>query len=321
MGKKAGSRIRKARSRMRKKAIYIFLLFFLLGTVAHFSLKGWDYYLEIKRKQQELEKRRAAWAILEKEIEKERRGLNGEAAIIIKDLNTGWQILINQYEPFPSASLVKVPIMAACFYAANEGSVRLEDVLRLKKDHIVPGLGILKNTPAGAEFTVRNLIELMISESDNTATNMLIDYLGFDYLNSSFKKLGLQDTNISRRIMDLTSRDGGIENFTTASDLAYLFEEIYNERLINRYYSQMCLEFLKKQKIKDRIPAKLPGYVVAAHKTGLERSVCHDAGIVFAPQGNFLICVLVKHPYKTAALPKRFISQIGFLAYEYYRSL
>ncbi|MFH1339209.1 MAG: serine hydrolase [Candidatus Omnitrophota bacterium] len=306
---------------MRKKAIYIFFLFFLLGIVAHFSLKGYNYHLEIKRKQQELEKQRAAWAILEKEIEKECGGFNGEATIVIKNLNKGWQILINQHELFPSASLVKVPIMAACFYAANDGKIRLEDTLRLKASHVVGGLGPLKNMPVGAEFTVRKLIELMISESDNTATNVLIDYLGFDYLNSSFEKLGLKDTNISRKIMDLRSRDRGIENFTSASDLTYLFEEIYNERLINKAYSQMCLEFLRKQKINDRIPAKLPGYVAAAHKTGLERGICHDAGIVFTPQGNFLICVLVKHPDKTAALPKKFIAQIAFLTYEYYRSL
>lgn len=292
-----------------KKRVLFFCLIFFLGIFSYFSFKA---------KYPELQEHRLAWETLEKQIKKELDGFNGQAGIIIKDLDTGWRILINQNRLFPSASLVKIPIMAACFYAVEEDKVRLAETLKLKAADKSLGSGILKNVPVGREFTIKRLIELMISESDNTATNMLIKQLGFDYLNDCFKKLKLKDTNISRLMMDFKRRKEGIENFTTASDLADLLEKIYNERLIKKAYSQMCLEFLRKQNIRDRIPAKLPLSCVVAHKTGLESSICHDAGIIFSPKRDLLIVVLTKHGNKTARLAKSFIAKIAFLAYNYY---
>ena len=79
---------------------------------------------------------------------------------------------------------------------------------------------------------------------------------------------------------------------------------------------------LGQQKVNDRIPRNLPKEGIAiAHKTGLERHVCHDVGIVYTPKGNFLICVLVKHENKLAKPAKKFISDIALLTYNYYQSL
>jgi len=291
-----------------KKRILFFCL--ILSILLYSSFRVWNN-LQVKRK--------IAWETLKGEIKKELDSFPGEAAILIKDLKRGNQISINQYHLFPSASLAKIPIMAACFYAVRDGKIELAEALRLEPPQRVSGSGNLKNSSPGAEFSVQKLIELMISESDNTATNMLIERLGFDYLNDCFKKLGLKNTNILRRMMDFESRKEGKENFTTVSDLAFLLEEIYHHRLINRRYSQMCLEFLKKQKIRDRIPAKLPEYTTVAHKTGLEKGLCHDAGIIFTPKGDFLICVLTKHRAKTAKLAKGFIAQIALDTYNCYQ--
>lgn len=303
---------------MKKKIISLCLIFFF-GFLAYFSFKGWSNYFEIKRKRLELERRKTSWKILENDIKKELNSFKGRAGIIVKDLSTGWEILINQDSLFRSGSLVKIPIMAVCFSAVNEDKLKLNETLTLKATHKVLGSGRLKDTPPGTELTIAELIELMIQDSDNTATNMLIERLGFGYLNDCFKKLSLKDTNISRRMMDFKSRKEGKENFTSASDLAYLLEEIYNERLIKKIYSQMCLEFLKGQKIRDRIPAKLPKYTVVAHKTGLERGICHDAGIVFGPKGDFLIVVLTRHTHKSAKLAKAFIREIASRTYNYYQ--
>lgn len=304
-----------------RKTIYsVLLVVFLLGATAYFSFKAWEEYTEVKRKQRGLERQRIIWKALEEDIKKQLSNFSGTAGIVIKDLGTGRQILINTDEPFASASLVKIPIMLACFYAANEGKISLDEKLTLKATDRVPGLGTLKYAPAGAKFTVEKLIELMIVESDNTAANVLIDRLGFAYLNNCFKKLGLKNTNISRKIMDFKERKEGRENFTTSSDTAFLLEGVYNHRLINETYSRMGLELLKNQKIRDRIPAKLPVSIVVAHKTGLENGVCHDAGIVFTSRGDLLICILTKHKNKTARPAKEFIAQIALLAHNYYQS-
>ena len=268
---------------------------------------------------QQLEKRKVAWNSLEQAIGNEIISFKKETSILVKDLDMDWEISFNKDKSLPSASLVKVPIMAVCFCAVDEGLIDLNQRLILKSRHKVLGSGELKHRRSGREFSIEELIGLMISESDNTAANMLIELLGFDYLNDSFKRLGLRDTNISRRMMDFKSRRQGLENYTTCQDLAYLLDRIYNNKLINKSTSLKCLELLKKQKIKDRIPAKLPDEVMVAHKTGLEKGICHDAGVVFTDKGDFLICVLTKHKNKSSKSAKGFISQIAFLTYNYYQ--
>lgn len=306
---------------MPKKIIYILLSIFSLVILVHLSFKGWTNYLEVKRKQLEFEKRKAAWRILEETVIKELHEFKGEAGVLIKDLSTGWQIGINQKRLFPSASLVKIPILACSFYAVNENKMRWDETLRLKVEDKVSGLGPLKNLPSGTEFNIEKLLQLMIIESDNTATNMLINRLGFDYLNDCFKRLGLKDTNISRKMLDFKSRRGGIENYTTAQDSGLLLEKIYNQTLIDKNISSKCLELLKRQKIRDRIPKKLPQDTMIAHKTGLEKSVCHDAGIVYTKSGDFLICVLTKYVNKNSKKAKEFIAQIAYFVYNYYQTL
>ena len=157
----------------------------------------------------------------------------------------------------------------------------------------------------------------MITRSDNTAANILINKLALDELNRYFLKFGLKHTNLSRKMMDFKSRKEGIENYTTAGDMADIMEELYRGRFINPKVSKECLEMLAEQKINDRIPKKLPPEIIVAHKTGLEHGVCHDAGIVYTSKGNFLICVLTKHEYPTARPTKRLISCLSLLTYNY----
>jgi len=270
---------------------------------------------------QDLERRKYLWKELEKEVLAEKRLFGQEAGLVIEDLATGWRITLDKDKPIPAASMVKLPILASYGRAAAERKVNLAEKITLRQRDVVAGSGILKTLPTGQEFTIDQLLTIMISESDNTATNMLIDRLGFGYLNSSFKALGLKRTNLARKMMDMKSRRKGDENFTTAEDLSSLLEKIYYGRLVSRNYSKKCLAILLAQKMKDRIPRKLPASVPVAHKTGLENFVCHDAGLVFTPKGNFLICVLTKHNLKTAKPAKRFIQQVALKTYEFYQSL
>lgn len=297
-----------------KKTILIIILFLLTGCCAFFLFpRAADLIKEARDRKTSL----SAWQVLRYDVSREILNSKLEAGVVICDLRRGRQLIINQNKRFPSASLVKVPIMAACFYAQKEGKLNLKDSLVIKNRVKALGSGRLKNMADGTAVNIRDLIEIMVIESDNTATNMLIERLGFDYLNNIFKKVGLEDTNISRYMMDFKSRKKGIENYTTARDIALLFNMIYSGRLINKKVSQECLDILKRQKMKDRIPAHIPVGVVVGHKTGLENSVCHDAGIVFTSQGDFLLCALVKHRQKTSKMPKEFISDLALRVYNY----
>ena len=262
--------------------------------------------------------KRAAWALLKKNIENELKGFKGTAGIVIKDLDLNWEIVSNEDAPIPSASMVKIPIMMAYFYASNDGVVDLKSKISLANREKSPGSGLLKNVAAGKQFSLEELIYLMISSSDNTAANILIDRLGLDAINRYFLRMGLKSTNLVRKMMDFSQRKAGVENYTTAREMADLLEKMYRDRFLSPAISKNCLQILAGQKVNDRIPKKLPGGTMVAHKTGLEDGLCHDAGIVYTDKGNFLICVLTKHKYKSAREAKSLIATISLLAYMYH---
>ena len=261
----------------------------------------------------------ARWAQLEKDILRMLRDFQGELGFVIKDLRSGHAIVHDADKRFPSASMVKVPIMAACYKAAEEGRISLADVITLKRTDKVRGSGTLRAAAPGTSVTVERLIELMITGSDNTAANMLIDLLGFEYLRSAFKDFGLDQTNLSRKMMDFSSRAKGIENYTTPREMADILEKIYRRTCVSPEASEKCLVCLKGQKVNDRIPRYLPRKVLVAHKTGLENKVCHDAGIVFADKGDVLICVLTEGD-TGATIAKRMIARISALVYKIYKA-
>ncbi len=272
-----------------------------------------DYALSMKRK--------AEWSKLGIAVEKKVKNFQGIIGVVIKDLTTGREINFNKNVLLPSASLVKVPIMLSCFYASQEGKLNLDKTVSLKSSEKVSGSKVLGSLPSSSQFTIAQLFSPMITQSDNTATNIIIETMGFDALNKYFKKIGLKNTNLSRKMLDFEEREAGVENYTTAGDTAYLFEKLYAKNFLNKKISERCLEILKNQKINDRIPRKLPKReMFIAHKTGLEKHICHDAGIVFTRKGNFLICVLVKHDDKFAFQAKKTISALALLTYNYYKS-
>lgn len=295
----------------KKFVLFIFLLSTLSGVV---------YYVHsYHRNGQEKEKIDADWQNLAQEIKNKLYNFPGNVGLVIKDLKNGKAILYNQDKLFPSASLVKIPIMVVCFQAIEEKKIKLTDQYRLQTKYKTRGSGILRYSPNGKKFTLAELIELMITKSDNTATNMLTEILGFDYLNNCFQKMGLKNTNFSRNVMDIKKYYRGIENYTTASDIAQILDKIYYYQLVNPEASEKMLTLLKKQEIRDRLPRYLPGYVEIAHKTGLFDNVCHDAGIIFHPQGDFLISLLVSD-HREHHLAKKLIGQIAKITFEYYEN-
>ena len=308
---------------MNKKTIILsIILIVLMPLILVSSLRLYKIYHESQIRQAMLEKRKAAWNSLNATLSGKIRNYRGNIGIVIKDLNTGWQIDFNKDELIPSASLVKIPIMLSCFYAAQEGKISLKDTISLKRSEKVAGSKVLGDAPPGTVFCVEELFTPMITQSDNAAANALIDFIGFDTLNGYFKKMGLQNTNLSRRMMDFKERKEGVENYTTAQDMANIFEKLYRSGFLNKEVSQECMGILKDQKVNDRIPRKLPKEGASvAHKTGLERHICHDVGIVFTSKGDFLICILVRHEDEVARPAKRLISDIALLTYNFYKNL
>jgi len=239
-------------------------------------------------------------------------------SLLVKDLSfPNAQLLFRAEMEFPAASLVKLPIFVVALGAVKNNKIGFDDVVVIRKKDITNGSGIIKGMKLPAKITFMKLLELMISRSDNTATNKVIDILGFDYINEQFKKMGLKSTVLRRKMMDFDSRAKGIENYTTTSDLACILEKIYRQEFLGRQLSQIALSFLKEQRVNDRLPRYLPQNIVVAHKTGLENGIVHDAGIVFTPKGNYIICVLTRK-LENYSEAKKFIADISLLTYNLY---
>lgn len=258
------------------------------------------------------------WQAMVAGLENAAGAWRANAGIYLKDLQSGRTWDYNADRLFTSASLVKLPIMAAVFDRINSGAITLNTQIKLTRADRVGGSGTLKWVRDGTSLSVMELIYKMITESDNTATRMLIDYVGMPYLDEAFRKLGLVHTNISMEGMSLASGRIAHENYTTAREMAEMLEKIYAGELISRESSEFMLDVLKHNKSRSRLRKGLPLGWEIGHKTGLLRKACHDAGIVFSPRGDYVIVVLTSEvpDYSSA---KKFIARVASLTYKYYR--
>ena len=294
----------------------VFVLFvFLLVFGFHFRAENLKNAEQARLARDVYLQKEIQWKDLSSMLRAETKGFRGVSGIVVKDLDNGFVFQHNENELFPSASLAKIPVMAAVYKAVDEGNLDLEKGIVLKARDKLSGSGKLKNVAPGAVFSVEELVKLMVSISDNTATNMITNVLGMKYINISITEFGLNSSRLSRRVADYDARARGLENYTTAGDMALILEKMYRGELVSGETSMVCLDILLDQKSHDRIPKYLPKDVLVAHKTGLEKSVCHDAGIVFDPKGDFLICVLTKHANSNSLPSKKFIAEISLLVY------
>lgn len=239
-----------------------------------------------------------------------------EFAFVINNLTTGELLCHRENEVVSSASLIKIPIMGEVLRQVNEGRLALDRRIVVHEENKVP-YSILTELSTGNSYSLRDVITLMIIQSDNTATNILIDLAGMDNINRLIKNIGLSDTVLMRKMMDFEARLQGRDNYTTALDMAKILEKIYNNKLISSEYSKLMMDILKKQLDDSMIRLFIPEETVIAHKTGGLDGIEHDAGIVFSEKCDYIFCTLTwnaKSTYKSRAV----IGQISRIVYDYY---
>jgi beta-lactamase class A len=182
----------------------------------------------------------------------------------------------------PAASLVKVPLAIAAYAAAERNELLLRErvaVAPIPEDDEAE-FDDLGQAPAGKPSSWRKVIDRMITESDNAATNALIDRLGLGALNDLIQRLGLKHTTLSRRMIDAAARQAGRENFTTAAEAAAVLLALYRGELLAPAGTAELLALLGQQRHDEKLAAGLPGTLVFRHKTGELPHYRHDAGIV-----------------------------------------
>jgi beta-lactamase class A len=241
---------------------------------------------------------------------------DGKVGLYVKDLKSGKTFEYNSDQRFVCASLIKLPIMVATCEAIKEGRLSLDTRIRYRRQFRRAGSGEMKWTRFGSVFPLSALLYAMITHSDNTATAMVIDQLGYDYLNAEFSQFGLEATRIHPTGMSLSNYiDPSLDNYTTPREMGGLLEKIYKHQVVGDGLCDLMLEIMKRANSRNRLAKDLPRNWALARKTGLLRKNCHDVGIVFSPSGDYVICVLTgqNHNYRVA---KGFIANVGRKAYE-----
>ena len=194
--------------------------------------------------------------------------------------------------PMRSASMIKVFIMAAVMEQVRDGAIDIDETLILKSSDKVGGAGILGGYPSGTELSLREVMKLMITHSDNTATNMVIDRIGMSAINDYIKREGYGDTILQRKMMDYDAINAGRENYSSVKDLGDIFLKIYNHECVNSKYDEIMIDFLKAQTDDECFPAAVPDKVVA-HKTGALVGLFDDGGIIYGGNSHDVILVIM----------------------------
>lgn len=187
---------------------------------------------------------------------------------------------------FPSASTIKTLIMLAAFRAAETRPAVMSARIRYDSADLIGGSDFLANAADGQLFTVHELIVPMIQVSDNTASNLLISYFGFPFINETIRHAGLRNTYLRRHFLDASAVVRHMDNRTTAQDMAHLMFEIERgsrEELRTVASPASCramIRIMLGQTDRDTIPRLLPPGVPVANKTGELARSRSDVAIV-----------------------------------------
>jgi beta-lactamase class A len=246
--------------------------------------------------------------------------LDGAVGIAVKDLAGGESFFLHADIVFPQASSIKIPILLELLRQAQAGTLRLDERIAVKRAQAVGGSGVLQHFGDGTSaLSLRDLAVLMIVLSDNTATNLLIDRVGMENVNDTLKRLGLRQTRLQRRMLDLAASRAGRENLSTPREMAGLLEMLHQGKVLEAQHAALALEILKYPK-DTPIRLGLPAAVELADKAGEMPGVSCDSGIVLLAGRPYAISVMTTY-VRDGEIAGRVIAEVSRRVYAYFERL
>lgn len=255
--------------------------------------------------------------------------LSGPVGMKVKVFATGLELDWNPDEMFPTASTLKIPLLYEAFRQSDAGDLDLSERVTLLHKDRVPGSGVYQYLDEGLTPTLRDLAELMITVSDNWATDILFDRLGKDRVNTMLAEVGMTNSALPYTIRELFCALAEIDptddavtwdflreylktyepkadnpgmvadlnnDVTTPNDMVRLLERIHLGEGLSADSQAEVIDILKHQNFTAIIPYRLPTGIgiETAHKTGSLRGVKNDTGIVYSPDLTYAIAFYSK---------------------------
>lgn len=240
--------------------------------------------------------------------------LNGLAAI---DLTTGDGFFFNESSVFPQGSAIKIPVLMEVYKQAKEGKFQLSDRREIKSKELVGGTGILKDFDYPASLPIGNLAVLMITLSDNVATNNLIDLVGMQRINKTLSDLGMVATRIQRPMMDLAAAARGSENTSSPLEAVRILALLYNGKFSDEETALDVINVLKKNSRENsRLAAGIPVNVSMVFKTGVLPGVSTEWAIIYLPGRPYAVSAM--QTYRVPGEEDLVLERVSKILYQYF---
>src|SRR4030095_6925454 len=266
----------------------------LLALLAPVAFSATDDAKRSDTQESERAKQDVLWGHMEGAIRGIVHETDAVVGVAIVDLSDPQRsFYLNADAVYPTASTIKIAVLAELYRQNERGSgAKLGDLYTVSAEDGVGTEGILQSMSAGvSRITNRDLALLMVSLSDNSATNVLIDRVGMDNVNSWLTQLGLERTRLRRHMLDVKAAQEGRENTGTPRELVTMLRAIHEGRVFGKATTEEFFKMLSTQK-SSYLPRHLPADLMIANKPGNLDAVRNDAGIVFVPGRPFAIAVM-----------------------------
>jgi beta-lactamase class A len=256
-----------------------------------------------------------------------RRVPGAEVGLAYLDPAAGDSLFLNADSTFHAASTMKVPVMIELYRRAAAGGFAMNQGLLIvnRIASIVDGspysldMGSDSDTTLyariGSRVPVDTLLRLMITRSSNLATNTLIALVGADQVTRTMRQLGAARMQVLRGVEDGKAFDRGMNNTTTARDLAIVLRSIETSVAASPAATSAMRDILLAQEFNERIPAGLPRGVRVAHKTGEITAHSHDAGIIYPPNRPPYVLVVLTRGIRDDKVASRLIADLSAIIY------
>ena len=265
-------------------------------------------------------------------VERITRSVNAKWGIYVKCLETGELLELNAAEQMDTMSVIKIPLMVEVFRQMEAGKFALTDRVKLQEEEKRPGTGVMRSFDAGAEFSIKDVITLMIIVSDNTATDMLFAKVGgVEPVNKLMAEYGLTATRATapssewfRALREAKSADEFHREakhpygLSSARDIGLLLEKIKTGKAVSKAASDQMLAIMRGQLYRTRLPKYVSTFNIP-HKTGdFLPYIGNDCGIFESRDRNVIVSVFTANHFGAGEMLEDAIGRVGEQVADYF---